>query len=356
MINHQNNVGVLRLLFASLVIVGHAPEQIDGDRHRELLTMIFHTISLGQVSVAAFFLLSGYLITMSMDRSTSLKTYLERRALRIWPGYLVVCVLSTFVLAPIVGGQPLRQGLQAYLGMLFLFGPVNSPEQLAGLPYPVLNGSIWTIALEFFCYLIVAVLGVAGLLKRRRLMTAATLLILVVLILGTFDSFCLWVDSFGHRGVTLNLTGNPLKVVAVFVVGAVAYLHREELSHWVTGRKALICAVIAAASLFNIHTAETGLAVFGGIALFWISFKARFGPIQRINDRWDISYGTYLYGWPIAITILYFDRSIGPVELALVTLPLALLAGAASWFLVERWSKDLFKSRRHKLTVSPQAG
>lgn len=57
------------------------------------------------------------------------------------------------------------------------------------------------------------------------------------------------------------------------------------------------------------------------------------------NDKWDISYGVYLYGWPVATAIFFFDREISPVALAALTLPLAALFGAASWFGLERWMK-----------------
>jgi peptidoglycan/LPS O-acetylase OafA/YrhL len=76
--------------------------------------------------------------------------------------------------------------------------------------------------------------------------------------------------------------------------------------------------------------------------VFWLALKAELGPLQRINDRWDISYGTYLYGWPAAITILYFDRAISPWALAALALPAAMMLGALSWWGVEKPVKDRF--------------
>jgi peptidoglycan/LPS O-acetylase OafA/YrhL len=110
--------------------------------------------------------------------------------------------------------------------------------------------------------------------------------------------------------------------------------------------------------LFAPHLAEMAVTTLGAGALFWLAFKARLGRLQTINDHWDISYGVYLYGWPIAALALWLDRGISPWLLAATTLPLAMLSGAASWWLLERWTKDLLPSRstpldRAQSPVSP---
>ena len=59
-------------------------------------------------------------------------------------------------------------------------------------------------------------------------------------------------------------------------------------------------------------------------------------PVRRFA-RNDVSYGTYLYGWPIQqLLVIGGVHSLGlPVMLA-SSLGLSLAAGTASWFVVER--------------------
>jgi len=347
--NHRGNIGVLRLIFASLVIIGHAPEQIDGDRHREPLTLIFHTVSLGQLSVDAFFLISGYLITMSWIQTKSLKLYLQKRARRIYPAFIVAYLLSIFALGPLVGAAPWRWIGETVFRLVALQSPLIYPGQLPGLHYPDLNGSMWTIAYEFRCYLLVALLGITGLLYRRWLVLSVTAIGIMVLIAATFHTIKAPIDSISSHQRLNQIIGTPLNNISLnttFLVGVCFYLFKDEALLWIDSRVALFAAFMTATLLLgNVHLAEAALITLGSVSLFWVGLKANLGWLQTVNDRWDISYGVYLYGWPIATAIRWFDRSVSPWTLASVTLAIALLAGAASWWSLERWTKNVKRPR-----------
>jgi peptidoglycan/LPS O-acetylase OafA/YrhL len=355
---HRNNVGLLRLIFAATVIVGHAPEMMDGNRSREPLTAIFHTLSLGELAVDAFFLLSGYLIAQSMARTGSLRSYLERRVLRIYPAFVVAYLLSVFVLGPIVGAHPWSFLPTTLARLVILHSPEIYPGQLAGLPYPDLNGAMWTISYEFRCYLLVAVLGISGLLSRKRVMLGLTIMAMAVSVLYTFHlghAPKTVVAATGHlapsrlHAFVMMLIGNKqstIRLTAIFLVGVCFYVFRDVVFPALKAPVAISCAIVAAFLMYrDIHFAEFGLTTFGAATLFWLAFNARLGHLQRINDDWDISYGVYLYGWPIATLIRWENPGISPWLLASLTLPLALAFGAASWWSLERWTKDWVRSR-----------
>lgn len=323
---------------------------VDGDRGREPLTALFHSISLGELSVSAFFLLSVYLITKSMVRTERFVPFLERRVLRIYPGFIVASLLSIFVLGPLVGAEVWSDVPRTVAKLIMLREPTEYPGQLPGLHgYPLLNGSLWTISHEFRCYLLVAVLGVVGLLRKRAVVLALTLLVLAISVLATFDVLAVPLAHLHNSAVVRFLVGYPsdvIRLTAVFMVGACWFLFEPEMRASTNAGVAFMCLLVCGALLYrDPHFADVALAIFGGVTLYWVAFKADLGVFQNINDKWDISYGTYLYGWPIAVYIVWRNPGISPWTAAIITLPLALLAGAASWWGLERWTKDLVRSR-----------
>lgn len=152
-----NNFNLLRFLFASLVIVSHAPELQDGNRSREILTGIFGTISFGEMAVDSFFLISGFLIVKSWQERPDFTTFLSSRALRIYPGFIVCSLLCALVIGPLYGTSHYLQDFNPleFLGSVASLNKPAIPAVFQQSHYPAINGSMWSISYEFKCYLLV---------------------------------------------------------------------------------------------------------------------------------------------------------------------------------------------------------
>ena len=223
-----NNFHFLRLLLAILVLLSHSPELIDGDRHREILTSIFHTISFGELGVDGFFLLSGYLIVQSWNRSPQILRFFRNRCLRIYPGFIVATLICGLVFGPIGAGNTdyftnfkIWQFLQ---GILLLHVPAIPPV-FDGQPYALVNGSMWTIEYEFKCYSIVVILGILGSIKRRKEWLIFSILVGILAIFPeiTNDKSC---------QESLSFIGNPTDLIhflSFFGVGGCFYLFSDRI-------------------------------------------------------------------------------------------------------------------------------
>jgi peptidoglycan/LPS O-acetylase OafA/YrhL len=329
----HNNFGALRLLFASVVILSHSPEIIDGDRHRELLTTIFGTLSFGTVGVDGFFIISGYLITKSFLSSPTLFDYFKRRVLRIYPGFVVTFWICLLLVAPFVGAglsvfHP--EAIVSNLARMAVLLPPRAPGAFHEMPYPALNGSMWTIAYEFRCYILVAVVGSIGAFqgKFRYVLLAGVVGLLIMSGLGVERE---------ARGVAPAILGSPdqdIALTGMFGAGMMYYLFRN---HVIYNSAVLVgAAVVLFLALFFAPLSDIALALFGGYMIFWFAFKYKVLLISRFANRTDLSYGIYLYAWPIQSTIAHLDRSINPWVLSAITLPLSAAAAYLSWTFVEK--------------------
>jgi peptidoglycan/LPS O-acetylase OafA/YrhL len=125
-----------------------------------------------------------------------------------------------------------------------------------------------------------------------------------------------------------------VRFVGIFGCGALFYLYRDRIlyNRWL--------AVLAACGLvilmFSHHTAEAAVAILGGYILFWFAFNVRSPMLATIGQKVDISYGVYLYGWPVQKTLLWLHPGVSALPLFVETTVIASILALGSWYLVEK--------------------
>jgi peptidoglycan/LPS O-acetylase OafA/YrhL len=323
-----NNFGFLRLLFATLVILSHSPELVDGNQSREILTRLFGTVSFGVLAVDGFFLISGYLITQSLVNSRSYLEYLSKRVLRIYPGYIVAFAISLLI-GGMAGGsisspfQVLRQVAHAF--------SLHTPRldgAFIGIPYPTLNGPMWTVAYEFRCYLFVMLLGTLGVLRSRL----AYLVMTIALLVGMFSQRGFALPHLLESAVGSVQPG--VRFCAIFCCGGIFFLFRDRISY--TRKAAVIASAALLPAMFAHRFAEIALVTLGGYLLFWFAFEVKSSRLSRIGNGVDLSYGVYLYAWPIQSLLIWHYNHISPWLVFFITTMTAGVIAYASWTLIEQ--------------------
>jgi peptidoglycan/LPS O-acetylase OafA/YrhL len=348
-VEYYGNFDTLRLCFALFVLVSHSWELRDGSRIREPLTRLLHSsVSLADMAVDGFFVLSGFLITASWFRAGSGFTFLNRRLSRIVPGFLVAYAVSVLVIGAAFSDEPnyfRALDLKSVLLSAIALQPPPSPPVFHGSYFPVVNGAMWTISYEFRCYLLTALAGALGLLRPKLAVGMLLLLLPLSLLRGKMLALSLglggWNQSFGY-------IPDLIRLVAFYVAGTVAYLYRKELL--LSGRNIAIVFILLVVSL----AVPFLYRVLGPICWSLLSVNIALGAktgFKLWRPAVDISFGTYLYGWPIQKMVISFVPGIAPELLFLVSGLLALGAGFLSWHTVEKW----FLKRRRNAPHVPAA-
>jgi peptidoglycan/LPS O-acetylase OafA/YrhL len=326
-----NHFDALRLLLASLVIFSHSYPLLLGSNESEpICRATGGQRTAGEIAVDGFFLMSGFLITASWMRNKGLGDYLRRRVQRIYPGFLVAVLFTGLVAAPLLASSSAEYWKQ-FNTRRFVVEALNLSG--AATPGRGANGSLWSIRYEFCCYLAVAGMGLIGMLRRRPLVLAASV-------------GCTALHA-AQLHLDLKMPGSRLswlwcypgfwpRLSACFLTGAVFYLYRDRVV--CSGRLALTAAVglVVAAGFPAAQGLPLLFPVLGGYLLLYLAFV----PESRLQNiaRWgDLSYGLYLYAFPIQLLLIQsFGNRLTPPALTGLALIATAVMAALSWRLVER--------------------
>jgi peptidoglycan/LPS O-acetylase OafA/YrhL len=337
-----NNFDVLRLVAALLVLFSHSFAVVGLEEPESFLDPAGETW--GHVGVLVFFSISGYLISSSWDREPLPVPYLIKRSFRIFPALVVMLIFTVVVIGPLATRSSLAEyfgAVQTWLyvpvkALLFLPGNFDPPGIFGGNPWDGVNPSLWTLPVEFFCYIALMVMMLVVAIVARK-QVARTRVVTVLCVSGVLGGAALGDESIvaglGISGIAGSaLVSQSATLIAAFFMGALLFLLREKLP-LKPAAAAVLVGVAVAASLAGVGALVTPIVV--PYIVLTIALAVRPVPLGSLRG-WDLSYATYLYGFPIQQLIVYLTGTRDPILVFAIAAVAVAGIAAVSWRFVEK--------------------
>lgn len=347
--SRANNIGTLRLVGALAVLFGHSFVLTGGVQEHDPISDVTREVAgyglgLPGLGVAMFFAISGYLVTRSYMRHASFAAYAEARLLRIYPA-LILAVGLTILLGVVlttVGAWDFLSSKQTVEYAIHDATLIDLRYTLPGVfednPSNAVNGSLWTLPVEMRMYILVALAGLLGVLRFRMLFNVVAAVIVVV--------YLAWPDS--------PLLADPVhaRAAVFFLAGAVLIVNRD----WIplTGRGAIALAVATALASFT-GAYDLIFAFSFAYGLLWLGFTESI-RLPNLAAHGDLSYGTYLYAFPVTQVWVQVLQPVSPWVVFLLSLVTVLPLAWMSWHVLEQNAlrlKGTLSRRSLKLRDAP---
>jgi len=246
----------------------------------------------GKYGVYLFFLISGFVIFMTLERTRTAADFVVSRFSRLFPAYWVAVLLTATVVY--TAGLPIQQ-LPAWQALLNF----TMVQEILGAEH--LDGSYWTLQIELFFYMQMLFWYALGQLRRIHWIIGGWL------VLATVEGLCEkyhWHFSYWVRELMI------LRFIPFFAIGILFYrLHRYP-DEWRLNLTMLLCALLA------IAIGER--PIFLPVALVCCAIFASFirGKLAFLDTRFfaflgAISYTLYLVHQAIGFVVIHRLEHLG---------------------------------------------
>lgn len=321
----KNNFDFVRLALAIGILLVHVAGVSGGS-----FDFIFRVLN-GDSIVKCFFVISGYLVTKSYYREQG-SFFFIKRALRVLPGYYVA-LLFLFILGTILTSMPLAEFLKDRNTLSYIFYNAITlnfmqpwlPGVFEHNPLRAMNGSLWTIKSEIILYISMPIYYY--LYKRLPIVT--------YLFISTASLLWIYYFSFVHvvpasRTLVMQFIG----LASFYYGGSLFASLKVDESKAVT--TVMIVSVLLYASLSRYAEVKFIIEVplIVSLVLFVCNVIPGFANLEKVGD---LSYGVYLYNFPVIQILcnygIFRDR---PYLGLVLSIAITLMMACMSWYMVEK--------------------
>lgn len=318
----SNHFNFIRLFAAFLVFYGHAYVLMGAGA---VSTVLNH-----ELGIFIFFAISGYLISMSWDKDPSIKRFFIRRSLRIFPALIVVTLVCVFILGPIMTTWGLKEYFTSwyivlYLKNIFLYISYYLPGVFEHNPIPnAVNGSLWSLPIEFFMYILVAVFGIIGDYKKYLALGLFLLFATATILLVNATS-----DTLVFYGIDLKQIP---RTGVFFWAGATMF-------HWNIKRyfsfESFVITLLLLMFLYQWAYINSIVSLFL-IPFIVLSFGFSHSNVLSVFNKVDYSYGFYIYAFPVQQSLVYWYPQMSMSYFLTIGFTTTMILAAMSWHYVEK--------------------
>ncbi|MEI7788114.1 MAG: acyltransferase [Chlorobiaceae bacterium] len=325
----ENNLNFIRFVAALSVLVSHSFPLAMGAGTTEPL-FIYTGMTLGEISVDIFFIISGFLVTGSLILRKSSVEFIVSRFLRIYPGLMFVILFSVFCLGCFFTKIPLQSYFTDNVTVSYIVKNAlmvtGAAYYLPGVfeknPFPSsVNGSLWTLVWELRMYAILIFLWlILTPLKNNR---EKYFKILIILLAGCGFLFFQIISS---NEWLLKLS----RFVYYFFIGGAFYVLREQVKLYKSVAIVFIILIFVA-TFFDRYVFKIFFMLMMPYVLLYVSYVPH-GFIRKFNNLGDYSYGIYIYAFPVQQSIVAIIPGLSVFNLTFLAVCVTLLV---SWFSCE---------------------
>ena len=294
----MNNISAVRYVLAFSVIIAHVSELMGFNTYWPIQSY---------VAVGGFFALSGFLIFGSYERHPSLIDFLRRRARRIMPPYIsvvLVCAIGMVFLSSLTSVEYFTSPewwhyLVANLSFLNFLCP-TLPGVFQQYAEPAINGSLWTMKIEWMLYLSVPI--VVWICSKWQF-NRSRMAIVIYLFSLAYRLIFVWLYEHTGNEIYMILSRQVFGQLAFFYTGVWVYA-QYHLFHSYRHQIGVVCLLLFLTSNYIPYYSYIFEPAVISLLVIYACTTGRWGT--WVPTKGNISYEMYLWHCPIIQCCVYF--------------------------------------------------